>query len=129
MEKARDEQGVSVLVIDHLQGILGDRGTLIDRGVAPFLNALNRIGGLAVTVILVHHVSNKSFGNQEGIPMGHTLIEASARCIVDLRKARKAGQDVFIRTNLTPETCLRIHPLKGGPCPWTGLGWPQTDPE
>ena len=115
VERARAEHGVSVVVIDHLQGVLGDRGTSADKGVAPFLNNLNRIGGMGITVILIHHVSNKSFGNQEGIPMGHTLIEASARCIVDLRKPRKGAQEVLLRSNLTPEMCLSIRPLDGGP--------------
>lgn len=123
VRKAHDEEGVTVLVIDHLQGILGDRGSSSDRGVAPLMATLNRIGGMGVTVILLHHVSNKSFGNQAGVPMGHTIIEASARCVVDLRKPRKPIQEVFLRTNLTPEKCLRIQPLDGTPLAvqWYGL--------
>ncbi len=122
-EQARLD-GVDVLIVDHLLGALGDRGINEDVSVAPFLTTLTRIGEMGITPIVLHHISEKQFGNMEGSAMGHTLITASARQILSLRPKTggKEHQEVFIRGNETPEMAMLVKPLGAGPLTITWLG-------
>lgn len=111
VRQMRDEHEVDVLVVDHLLGIVASRGVNEDQAIAPFLDALAAIAELGVTVILVHHVSNKAFGNQEGTPMGHTLIEAAARLTLAVRPRRRGTQEIQIMGNETPPMTMAIGAL------------------
>lgn len=111
------EQGVDVLVIDHLLGVQADRGVNEDTAVSPFLTTLATIGERGITPIVLHHTSERQFGNQSDSAMGHTMITASARQILSLRSktAGKDVQEVFVRGNETAEMAVLVESLGDGP--------------
>lgn len=118
------QQEVDVIVVDHLLGITGSLGVNEDTAVSPFLDVLNRISEEGTSVILLHHTSDKDFGNRRDVAMGHTRITASARQILSVRDMRRDidSQEVFIRGNETQEMALRVKPLGAGPLAVTWFG-------
>ena len=110
-------KGVELIVMDHLLGALGARGANEDTAVAPLLRTLAQIADMGMTLVVIHHTSIKSFGNEADSPMGHTLITATARQILSVRaKAKgKDHQEVFVRGNDAPEMCLVMQPIGEGP--------------
>lgn len=110
-------KGVELIVVDHLLGALGARGANEDTAVAPLLRTLAQIADMGMTLVVIHHTSIKSFGNEADSPMGHTLITATARQILSVRaKAKgKDHQEVFVRGNDAPEMCLVMQPIGEGP--------------
>lgn len=110
-------KGVELIVVDHLLGALGARGANEDTAVAPLLRTLAQIADSGMTLVVIHHTSIKSFGNEADSPMGHTLITATARQILSVRaKAKgKDHQEVFVRGNDAPEMCLVMQPIGTGP--------------
>lgn len=117
-------QGVDVIVVDHLLGVLGDRGVNEDTAVAPFLGVLNQITAMGITVLVLHHTSEKDFGNRSDVAMGHTLITATARQILSVRGKRREieYQEVTIRGNETRDMALQIKPLGDGALTVTWFG-------
>ena len=124
LAKESSTHGVDVIVVDHLFGVLGDRGVNEDTAVAPFLNVLNEISAMGITVIVLHHTSEKDFGNRSDVAMGHTLITATARQIISVREKRREidYQEVFVRGNETREMALQVKPLGAGPLTVTWHG-------
>jgi hypothetical protein len=110
------EQGVVLVIVDHLLNLSGGAGVNEDTSTGPIMGVMNKISEMGIVPVLIHH-SSAHFSGRSGSPMGHTMIQATMRSNLRVVTAAKSSHftKVQVISNTASPMTLTLDRLKGEP--------------
>lgn len=110
------EEGVRLVVVDHLLNLSGGAGVNEDTSTGPIMGVMNRTSEMGIVPVLIHHASAHSTG-RAGSPMGHTMIQATMRSNLKVVTATKNSHltKVQVISNIASPMTLTLDRLRGEP--------------
>lgn len=110
------EQGVVLVIVDHLLNLSGGAGVNEDTSTGPIMGVMNRISEMGIVPVLIHHSSAHATG-RSGSPMGHTMIQATMRSNLKVVTAAKSSHftKVQVISNTASPMTLTLDRLRGEP--------------